>query len=40
MTYHIEIEPPAWEVYDKLSAEEHSLVAIALVLLARYGRPD
>jgi len=40
VTYHLEIEPPAWEAYDKLSAEQHGLVAMALVLLARHGRPD
>ena len=40
MTYHVEIEPPAWEAYDKLSAEQHGLVAVALVLLARHGRPE
>jgi mRNA-degrading endonuclease RelE of RelBE toxin-antitoxin system len=40
VTYHVEIEPPAWEAYDKLGVEQHGLVAIALVLLARYGRPD
>lgn len=40
MTYHIEIEPPVWEAYDTLSAEQHGLVATGLVLLARYGRPD